>query len=648
MPKKLEFDIFSEPPDALDGFSVALWESMLRGKGNPLDQITNQRPTVDIVGFNRDLRKAIRFKPIDDDLVVTEDTVGFERVLSDGRVETYPDKMALERKRGQNEAVSYGIGRIRNHKIVAVIHNWEFMVGSSGVVAREKYLRAAELAAQVALPENEREQMPLVVFCPTAGQRQQEGVASLRVLPANVYAFDDFKQKTDQPLVFVLVGHTWGGIMASAVTAGDVVIGMAGSDAGFAGPSVIEAYEQRRPPTGAQSVENLAATNRSIHVILNTQQELLEYLEKLLDISAKKDKPPGKPKKSREISGIYFNHRRYHVPIRPNRVFRDHPRTSISLAFDQIGPKSVWDQHRLLRSDPRRPDTLYILQNGFDGCIPLFSGSVEVSKSGKHLKYPGIVAALAYIDDPRLQKRLMRMVIGNQPSYWQQPDETVMMELASPTSWDYRYQLKMMNVARRWGVALTSFVNTLGARPKLTDDLATQYEAIHDCLRAQIRFPFFTSGYLIGIGGSGGHIATDFTLDYAAMLSGAQEFVAEPVSSANMVYKRPGTSDFIRTAETMRPTAQFLLGKGLIDKVIWEPDGGAQNHPLETVRKIREDIILTELEFSHLTPEEIMDRRIQRIRNPKIEPIPIGHLSGRVSEDHRSILNRLLHRKKSF
>lgn len=599
------------------------------------------RTRIDTVGFTNAFRRAINFREMDEDLVVTEDPVGLKRVLPDGTEETYSDKMDSDRKKGRSEAVSYGVGRIGKNKFVGIIFNWEFMAATSGVVAGEKIMKAKELAVPPVLDGETKKQTPIIVMCSSGGQRQQEGVSALREMLRTTFVLNQFREETKQPLIFVLVGNTWGGLMASGVPMADVVIGIAGSDAGFAGPGVIEAFEGKRPPAGSQSVENIAASNRNVHVILNNQGELLEYLERTLDIMSKADQPPDKPKRFREISGIYFNHSRYHVPWRPGRILRNHPRAAISLPFEPIKSKSVWDQHKVLSSDPRRPDTLYTLQNGFDGFIPLFSGRVEIDEQGKHLKYPSIVAALAYIDDPRLQKRLTRMVIGNQPGYLQLSNGDVMKEHASPTAWDYRYELKMIDNARRWRHQITSFVDTFGARPRLEDDLDAQYDAIAHCLRAQSTFPFFTSGYLLGVGGSGGHLATDFTADYAVMLEGAQEFVAEPRSAAAILYRKPTPEDIIRTTEGMQSTARFLLSRGLIDKIIREPEGGAQNHPLATVLAIREDIILTELEFGHLTTEEILERREQRIKGSR--PIPIGYLNGKPSAAPKSRLRRWLH-----
>lgn len=613
---------------------------------NPVS--SEERPKIDTASFMDEFRRATHFYELDEDLVVTEDPVGLKRILPDETEETYMQKMAQERKKGKNEAVSYGSGIIGKNRFVEVVFNWEFMAGSSGVVAGEKFIRASHLAQQ--------ENLPMIVMCASGGQRQQEGVAALREMKRTVYALDQFKKNTDQPLIFVLVGNVWGGLTASGVPLADLTIGMAGTDFGFAGKGPIKAYVGEEPPKGSQTVEKSFETNRGVHIILNNQDELLYYLGRKLDIIRLANQPPEKPKRVREVSGIYFGYPGFHVPFRPDRLLRSHPRTAVPMVFNPIKPKTVWEQHKVLSGDLRRPDTLYILQHAFDSFVPLFSGKVSEQEDNTHLRYPPIIAALAYIDDPRLQKRLMRMIIGNQLSYLKLPDEKVMIDHknSNPTAWDYQYELSAIEYARRLKYPITTFVHTFGARPTLEDELAAQYRGIALCLQAQLDYPFFTSSYLIGIGGSGGHLALDFTTDYAAMLGsptdfpegGAQEFVAEPRSAAAILYPR-GLSevDIIRTAEGMRPTAEFLEARGLVDRIVKEPKGGAENRPLATALALREDVIQAELAFGHLTPEQILTRRMQRIESS--QPIPIGHLSGRKTEDNQSRLTqfrKLFHR----
>lgn len=606
-------------------------------------QTAEDKPKINIKTFMRDFRNYTNFREFDDDLVVIEDPIGFKRVLPDGTVEVYMDKMRKDREEGRNEAVSWGVGNIGKNRFVELVFNWEFMAGTSGVVVGEKFMRATQYAAA--------ENLPIIIACASGGQRQQEASPALREMERTTLALSQFKQKTNQPLIFILVGNVWGGITASAVPMADEVIGMAGTNFGFAGPRLIKTFQKGIAPSpDSQTVENSYKSNRKVHIIINDQTQLLDHLEKTLKLVASTNRPFQKPKRLRELSALDFDHPKgysgYFIPTRPDRVLRSHSRKDVR-GFIKVKPQRepIWEQHQILKSDPRRPDTLYLLQNAFDGFVPLFSGRITDEKDGRHLKFPAIVAALAYVDDSQLPDRVIRMVIGNQPSYIRLRDGSVVIDQdnSNPTAWDYQYELAAIKYAARLRLQITSFANTLGARPTEEEEQAAQFDGIASCLEAQVNFPYFTSGYLIGIGGSGGYLATNFTADYAAMLSGTQEYVAVPQSAADILYKDHTTADdIIRTAVGMKPTASFLEERELVDWVIQEPDEGAQNNPLATARALREDIIRVELEYGHQTPEEILKRRIQRVIGS--QPILMGHLSGKSVEHSRSRLDRFLHR----
>lgn len=603
---------------------LELYESILKG-----------REKIDPVGFVRDFKRSTHFKEIDRDLVVTEDPVGFTRVLQDGKVEIYMDKLAQERARGQNEAASYGIGTLGKQKFVEIIFNYDFLAATSGAVVGEKMMRAMKLATE--------ENLPIVVLYSSGGQRQQEAAGALIEMLRTTYAIDQFKKKTNQPIISVLVGNIWGGVSASAVPLGDLVIGMAGSDGGFAGPPVIRADEGETPPPGSQTVENSFLTNRNVHMVLNNKEELLEVLDKTFSILNEDEQSHPKPKRTKETTGIDLEGHGFKTPLSPKGLHRSHKRVNIPFPLKPINPETVYDQHyKVLRADPRRPDTLYILKHGFDGFVPYFSGRLTEEESGrKYLKYPAIVAALAYIDDPRLSRRLKTMVIGNQPGYLRLEDGTIRKDHASPTAWDYRYLLKMLDYAKRLNIPVTTMTDTFGAKASLKEELAGQYEAISTCLLAQLNYPYLTRGYIIGVLGSGGGLATTFRSDYVAQLSGAQEFVAEPRSSTAILYRTLTEEDIVRTIEGMKPTAEFSLSRGLIDHIINEPRGGAQSNPLATTLSLREDIILNELEYGGLTTEELFERRGQRMEN--LRPIPIGYLPK--SRGIRSTVSNLFHYK---
>jgi acetyl-CoA carboxylase carboxyltransferase component len=123
----------------------------------------------------------------------------------------------------------------------------------------------------------------------SSGVRQHENFAGLTQMTRMVEAIRHFKEKVALPQIAVLLGNVWGGVSASAVPNADLIIATSGTNFGFAGPNVIEAFEGSSVPTNSQSAEaNLL--DRNIDVVLADVDELVGYLGELLTSTALPDK----------------------------------------------------------------------------------------------------------------------------------------------------------------------------------------------------------------------------------------------------------------------------------------------------------------------------------------------------------------------
>src|SRR5947207_5004095 len=91
-------------------------------------------------------------------------------------------------------------------------------------------------------------------------------------------------------------------------------------------------------------------------------------------------------------------------------------------------------------------------------------------------------------------------------------------------------------------------------------------------------------GVVIGAGGSGGAIAIGLA-DRVLMLENAVYSVAAPEAAASIVWR--DVSRAPQAAETMRITAQDLLGFDLIDGIVPEPPGGAQTDRLAAATAVK-------------------------------------------------------------
>ena len=161
----------------------------------------------------------------------------------------YTDRLKDSRiKTEQEDTILAGVGKVRGVKLVAVVHEFNFMGGSLGIAAGEAIVKAFERAIS--------EKCPLVMFPASGGARMQEGILSLMQLPRTTVAVDMLKE-AGQPYIVVLTNPTTGGVTASYAMLGDVQIAEPGALIGFAGQRVIEQTIREKLPEGFQRAEYL-------------------------------------------------------------------------------------------------------------------------------------------------------------------------------------------------------------------------------------------------------------------------------------------------------------------------------------------------------------------------------------------------------
>ncbi|MCQ1574111.1 acetyl-CoA carboxylase, carboxyltransferase subunit beta [Neorhizobium galegae] len=161
----------------------------------------------------------------------------------------YADRLKDSRiKTEQEDTILAGLGEVQGLKLVAVVHEFNFIGGSLGMAAGEAIVRACERAVT--------EKCPLVIFPASGGARMQEGILSLMQLPRTTVAVDMLKE-AGLPYIVVLTNPTTGGVTASYAMLGDVHIAEPGAEIGFAGKRVIEQTLREKLPEGFQTSEYL-------------------------------------------------------------------------------------------------------------------------------------------------------------------------------------------------------------------------------------------------------------------------------------------------------------------------------------------------------------------------------------------------------
>ncbi|ACE89027.1 acetyl-CoA carboxylase subunit beta [Rhizobium phaseoli] len=190
----------------------------------------------------------------------------------------YIDRLRDSRvKTEQEDTILAGLGKVRGLKLVAVVHEFNFIGGSLGIAAGEAIVKAFERATL--------EKCPLVMFPASGGARMQEGILSLMQLPRTTVAVDLLKE-SGQPYVVVLTNPTTGGVTASYAMLGDIHLAEPGAEIGFAGKRVIEQTLREKLPEGFQTSEYLLEHGMVDMVV--KRHDIPETLARLLKILTKK------------------------------------------------------------------------------------------------------------------------------------------------------------------------------------------------------------------------------------------------------------------------------------------------------------------------------------------------------------------------
>ena len=189
----------------------------------------------------------------------------------------YSDRLRDSRiKNDQEDTILAGVGTLQGLKIVAVVHEFNFMGGSLGIAAGEAIVKAFERAIS--------ERCPLIMFPASGGARMQEGILSLMQLPRTTVAVNMLKE-AGMPYIVVLTNPTTGGVTASYAMLGDVHIAEPGAEICFAGKRVIEQTIREKLPEGFQTSEYLLEHGMvdmviDRHTIPDTLASLLKIMTK--------------------------------------------------------------------------------------------------------------------------------------------------------------------------------------------------------------------------------------------------------------------------------------------------------------------------------------------------------------------------------
>lgn len=175
----------------------------------------------------------------------------------------------------------------------------------------------------------------------------------------------------------------------------------------------------------------------------------------------------------------------------------------------------------------------------------------------------------------------------------------------------YRKALRIMKVAEKFQRPILTFIDTPGAYPGIDAEERGQAEAIAYNLRemSQIRVPIIAT--ITGEGGSGGALAIGVG-DRVNMLEYSIYSVIAPESCSAILWRdQLHAAD---AAEALKLTPEDLKKHQLIDEIIQEPEGGAQNDHAGMAKCLGGVLERQLRELSGINPDDLLSGRYKKFR----------------------------------
>ena len=256
---------------------------------------------------------------------------------------------------------------------------------------------------------------------------------------------------------------------------------------------------------------------------------------------------------------------------------------------------SAWEKVQLAR-ETERPKALDYIES-------IFEDFIELHGDRNFGDDKSIIGGIAKIEGMAVT------VIGEQKG--KNSKENIKRNFGMPNPEGYRKALRLMKQAEKFNRPIITFIDTPGAYPGIGAEERGQGEAIARNMleMSNLKVPIIC--IVIGEGSSGGAL-TIAVGDRIVMLENAVYSILSPEGFASILYK--DSSKAKEAAENMKITAEDLKKLKIIDKIIKEPNGGAQKDFGTVSENLKEYIISSIKELKELSKQELIQKRYEKFR----------------------------------
>jgi acetyl-CoA carboxylase carboxyl transferase subunit alpha len=256
---------------------------------------------------------------------------------------------------------------------------------------------------------------------------------------------------------------------------------------------------------------------------------------------------------------------------------------------------AVWERVRTARN-VHRPHTLELVHE-------MATDVIELHGDRLFRDDPAVVGGFCRFDGRRA------VFVGHQKGA--ETDENIKRNFGMPHPEGYRKAIRLYRLAEKLQLPVVTFVDTPGAFPGPASEERGVAEAIARSIMVMtgLRTPIVT--VITGEGGSGGALALAVG-DVVLGLENSIYSVISPEGAASILWRSAEYAQ--EAAVAMRLTAAEQLALGVIDEVVPEPDGGAQDQPEEMARRLRARIAAHLDALAGRDRKALVDARYARYR----------------------------------
>ena len=257
---------------------------------------------------------------------------------------------------------------------------------------------------------------------------------------------------------------------------------------------------------------------------------------------------------------------------------------------------SAWEKVEIARN-PKRKTSLEYIEKIFDEFIELHGDrNFGDDKS--------IIGGIAELDEMPVT------VIGEQKG--KNAKENIDRNFGMPNPEGYRKALRLMKQAEKFNRPIITFIDTPGAYPGMGAEERGQGEAIARNLFEMSAMKVPILSIFVGEGGSGGGALALGVTDIIIMLENAVYSILSPEGFASILYKDASKSQ--EAAEKMKITSTELKRLGVIDSIVKEPEGGAQEDFKKVCNDLKNMILKDINRLSKKSQEELVEQRYEKYR----------------------------------